>query len=183
MPDRLIIRAAGAADIPAIVALLADDDFGRSRETTGPELDPRYLAAFEAIVRDPNQLQVVALIDREIVGCMQLTFIPGLSQHGAWRCQVEAVRIARHLRGQGYGRRLMQWTAAEASARGCRMVQLTSNSARTAAHGFYRNLGFTQSHVGFKLSLDGCKPVIADMSGVDPGGDETHPRCDPGHVD
>ena len=39
------------------------------------------------------------------------------------------------------------------SARGCALVQLTSDKARTDAHRFYERLGFTPSHEGFKLLL------------------------------
>jgi hypothetical protein len=34
------------------------------------------------------------------------------------------------------------------------MVQLTSDKSRTDAHRFYDGLGFTASHVGYKLKLD-----------------------------
>lgn len=153
MPESFVVEVATAADVAAIVGLLADDDLGRTREAVDASADPAYLAAFEAIAQDPNQLQLVARLEGLVVGCLQITFIPGLSHRGAWRCHVEAVRIARHLRGQGYGRRMMARVIAEAEARGCRMVELTTNRQRTDAHEFYRALGFAESHTGFKLAL------------------------------
>jgi GNAT superfamily N-acetyltransferase len=36
---------------------------------------------------------------------------------------------------------------------GCYRVQLTSNVVRSDAHRFYERLGFTPSHLGFKLPL------------------------------
>jgi len=75
------------------------------------------------------------------------TFVRGI------RADIEAVRVARSLRGQGLGRRLLEWAIAECRARGCGMVQLTTNSARTDAHRFYAGLGFKPSHIGFKLPL------------------------------
>ena len=104
MPESGIrFRRAASADLPAIVDLLADDDIGATREVPGTPLDGRYLSAFGAIDKDPNQFLVVAEQERDIVGCLQLTFIPGLSRTGMWRGQIESVRSARSVRGEGLG--------------------------------------------------------------------------------
>ncbi|GAA3746559.1 GNAT superfamily N-acetyltransferase [Spinactinospora alkalitolerans] len=146
------IRRAAPRDLPAIVALLADDELGAARETPG-DLGP-YREAFAAIDADPHQLLVVAERDAEIIGTLQLTFLPGLSHRGATRAQIEAVRVGGEMRGGGLGSGLIGWAVDEARRRGCRMVQLTSNASRTDAHRFYERLGFTASHVGFKLALE-----------------------------
>jgi ribosomal protein S18 acetylase RimI-like enzyme len=146
----VIFRAATAADVPAIVALLADDVLGAKREVPG---DPAYTAAFAAVAADPNQLLAVAEIDGRVVGCLQLSFLPGLSHRGAWRGQVESVRIAADQRGTGLGRRFLDWAIAQCRARGCRMVQLTTDKSRADARRFYETLGFSASHDGMKLAL------------------------------
>ncbi|MBT2188172.1 GNAT family N-acetyltransferase [Sphingobium nicotianae] len=151
----LIIRDATVADLPAIVAMLADDALGSVREDASIPLDEGYLRAFEAIDSDPNQQLVIAALDGAIIGTLQLSFLPGLSYRGAWRGQIEAVRIARGLRGQGLGARFIGWAVERCRARGCHLVQLTSNSVRIDAHRFYERLGFARSHAGFKLTLDG----------------------------
>ncbi|GAA3785914.1 GNAT family N-acetyltransferase [Sphaerisporangium flaviroseum] len=134
-----------------IVAMLADDPIAAARE--GDPSDETYLTAFQAIDADPRQELVVAEVDGEVVGTMQLTFIPGLSRRGGERALVEAVRVAASARGMGLGRAMMRWAIDRARERGCRMVQLTSDRARADAHRFYTSLGFVDSHVGFKLSL------------------------------
>jgi GNAT superfamily N-acetyltransferase len=148
-----VIRRATAADLPAIVAMLADDALGRTREDPSIPLDPRYTAAFHAIDADPNQLLAVMERGGEVVGTLQLTFLPGLSHRGAWRGLVEAVRIAQTERGGGMGAALMQWAISRCRERGCRMVQLTTDKSRTDAHRFYERLGFRASHEGMKLVL------------------------------
>lgn len=148
-----IIRAATAGDIPAVVALLADDDLGRSREDLSTPLNPAYLEAFNAIADDPNQLLVVMERNGTIVGCLQLSYLPGLSHRGIWRGQIEGVRIASSLRGGGLGRQLIEWAVVECRRRGCSVVQLTSSNSRVAAQRFYASLGFKASHVGMKLDL------------------------------
>jgi ribosomal protein S18 acetylase RimI-like enzyme len=133
--------------------MLADDALGAAREDARLPLARGYRDAFAAIAADPNQLLAVAEEDGAVVGTLQLTFIPGLSYQGAWRGQIEAVRIAAGRRGQGLGERMIRWAVAECRARGCRMVQLTTSMSRTGAHRFYERLGFRRSHFGYKLDL------------------------------
>ncbi|MES2291036.1 MAG: GNAT family N-acetyltransferase [Pseudomonadota bacterium] len=147
------MRRATDADLPAIVAMLADDQLGGAREDASTPLDPGYVAAFAAIDADPNQLLAVAELDSKIVGTLQLSYLPGLSFRGAWRGQIEAVRVATALRGHGIGAQMIDWAVGQCRDRGCRMVQLTSNLTRTDAHRFYERLGWDKSHAGFKLHL------------------------------
>ncbi|WP_268577182.1 GNAT family N-acetyltransferase, partial [Escherichia coli] len=96
-------------DLPEIVAMLADDELGARREDPSIPLNPRYTAAFAAIEQDPNQFFAVVERDARLVGCLQLSFIPGLSRLGQWRGQIESVRIASSSRGQGLGRAMFEW--------------------------------------------------------------------------
>ena len=146
-------RDAALVDLPAVVALLAEDALGKQREDPSLPLDPRYEAAFRAIRADPNQRLVVAERDGAVVGCMQLSFLPGIAFTGAWRGQIEAVRVAAALRGQGIGAAMIAWAVEQCRAHGCKMVQLTSHKSRGDAHRFYERLGWTRSHDGFKLHL------------------------------
>lgn len=148
----LSIRGANDGDLPALIALYADDDIGVSREAT--EVDAAYQSAFDAIQSDPNHLLVVGTYGDEIVATLLLSFLPGLSRHGAWRAQIEAMRVARNLRRQGIGQALLDWAITEARNRGCALVQLTSDRRRPDAHRFYERAGFTPSHLGYKLSLE-----------------------------
>ncbi len=148
----VVIRRATLDDVPAIVAMLADDPLGATRESPA-DLTP-YRRAFAAIDADPNQLLIVADRNDEVIGTLQLTIIPGLSRQGATRALVEAVRVAESARNTGLGTTLMEWSIAEARARGCVVLQLTSDKTRTDAHRFYTDrLNFTNSHEGFKLAL------------------------------
>jgi ribosomal protein S18 acetylase RimI-like enzyme len=151
--DEIVFRPAGPADLPRIIALLVDDTLGRAREDAADPPAPCYVAAFAAIERDPNQLLVVVEQRGVVVGCLQLSFIPGLSHQGAWRGQIESVRIAASERGGGLGRRMFDWAIGECRTRGCRLVQLTSDKTRPDAIRFYESLGFKPSHEGMKLAL------------------------------
>ncbi|MYT70208.1 MULTISPECIES: GNAT family N-acetyltransferase [unclassified Streptomyces] len=147
----LEIRAAEVEDVPAIVAMLADDPLGAQRESPD-DLAP-YLAAHARLAADPNQHLVVAVREGRVIGTLQLTVVPGLSRKGAVRSIIEAVRIHVDERGGGLGTRLIAWAVDESRRQGCQLVQLTSDATRTDAHRFYERLGFSASHVGFKLQL------------------------------
>ncbi|MGC0330859.1 GNAT superfamily N-acetyltransferase [Streptomyces sp. SAI-170] len=149
--EDLEIRRATAEDIPAIVAMLADDPLGAQRESPD-DLTP-YLTAYERLAADPNQHLVVAVRESAVVGTLQLTVIPGLSRRGSTRSIIEAVRVHADERGSGLGTRLIEWAIEESRRQRCQLVQLTSDVTRTDAHRFYERLGFAASHVGFKLSL------------------------------
>ena len=153
-PGRVALRLARRDDVPAIVALIAADQLGATRDGVRDDADlAAYTAAFEAIDADPAHLLVVAESGGEVVGTMQLSFLPGLARRGALRAQIEAVRVAQSTRGSGLGAAMMTWAVDEARRRGCALVQLTSDKSRTDAHRFYQRLGFVASHEGMKLTL------------------------------
>ncbi|RAJ66486.1 N-acetylglutamate synthase-like GNAT family acetyltransferase [Streptomyces sp. Amel2xB2] len=145
------MRRATADDVPALVAMLADDHLGAQRES--PDQPGVYREAFARIDADPNQHLMVAERDGRAIGTLQLTVIPGLSRRGSTRALIEAVRVHADARGDGLGTRLVQWAIDEARALGCVLVQLTSDATRIEAHRFYERLGFEASHLGFKMQL------------------------------
>ncbi|KOU06213.1 GNAT family N-acetyltransferase [Streptomyces californicus] len=147
----LEIRPVTADDLASVVAMLADDPLGAQRESPD-DLTP-YEEALQRLTDDPNQHVVVAVREGRVVGTLQLTIVPGLSRRGATRSIIEGVRIHGDERGSGLGTQLIQWAVDESRRQDCRLVQLTSDVTREDAHRFYERLGFTASHLGFKLAL------------------------------
>ncbi len=147
------IRAARRDEVPRIVALLADDKLGAQREDIRDPLPQIYYDAFDAIAESQDNEMLVAEVNGEIVGCLQLTFIPGLSRRGALRGQIESVRVSATKRGGGYGRMMFEWAIERCRERGCKTVQLTADKSRADAHRFYESLGFVASHEGMKLNF------------------------------
>ncbi|WP_273502515.1 GNAT family N-acetyltransferase [Paracoccus sphaerophysae] len=146
----MIWREATRVDVPAVVALLADDVLGHGRESA--DLAP-YLAAFDAMQDEGGNRLIVAEQDGRIVARYQLTLISGLSLTATRRAHVEGVRVAADLRGRGLGAALMADAEARARTAGGQLIQLVTNATRTDAHRFYARLGFTPSHIGFKKPL------------------------------
>ena len=149
-----LLRRARRDDLGALVALLAADALRANDDSDAPERRAPYEAAFDAIDRDPaHTLVAVEEAAGEVIATMQLTMLPGLARGGATRMQLEAVRVAASARGHGLGSAMMRWAIEDARSRGAALVQLTSDARREEAHRFYGRLGFSPSHVGFKLFL------------------------------
>ena len=151
-----IFRTALEADLPLIIALLADDALGSLREKPqdpGDSALASYRAAFEAISADPNHELLVAELDGSVVGVLQLSFIPHLTYEGGWRAQIEGVRVSKELRSRGVGQALVESAIARAQRKGCHLVQLTTDRRRPKALKFYVGLGFQATHEGLKLHL------------------------------
>ncbi|CAM4519067.1 GNAT family N-acetyltransferase [Paenibacillus typhae] len=146
-------KTATVNHLPAIVHLLADDEFGATRESYKHPLPKEYVEAFEKIEQQIGNSIIVALDNNKVIGCLQLTIIPGISRLGSIRAQIEGVRIDRGYRGKGIGESLLRYALDEAKTMGCKMIQLTTDKKRKDAHRFYERLGFVASHDGMKLSL------------------------------
>ena len=107
----LTFRYATRDDLPAIVALLADDEKGKTREEFTDPLPNAYYAAFDAMESQstaalPNKYLLACQGD-DVVGCLQLTLIAGLSRRGQLRAQIEGVRVSSKVRGQKIGEKLI----------------------------------------------------------------------------
>jgi GNAT superfamily N-acetyltransferase len=165
---QLSIRRATRADVPAIVRLLADDPLGQRRERDEDPLPPGYYVAFDAIDQDPRNELVVIELQGEVMGTLQLTYLPYLTYQGGTRAQIEAVRVDRRYRSHGLGQRLFEWAIARARESGCHLVQLTTNASRDDAQRFYARLGFVASHIGMKLDLTAAPGSIEGTEAAPP---------------
>lgn len=148
---KLSFREAQHDDLPRIIAMLSDDTLGATRD--GMQCLSVYTQALEAINAQAGNSVIVAIMEGEVVGVLQLTMIPGLSRGGMLRAQIESVRVSSRHRGQRLGKALFDHAIERARKAGCGLVQLTSDKQRTDALRFYEELGFVASHEGLKLSL------------------------------
>ena len=150
----LMIRDARANEIGDIVRLLSDDPLGALREDFSSPLPDAYREAFAEINADSNNELVVASQDDNIVGVLQLTFIPYMTYRGGRRALIEGVRVSAEHRSQGIGRELFAWAIARARDRGCHLLQLTTDKSRPEALAGDELLGWGASHHGMKLKLE-----------------------------
>lgn len=151
--EEITFRFATGQDLPEIVNMLADDVLGAQREDNSDPLPNSYQLAFDAIVADPNNELVVATFEDQLVGVLQITFIPYITYQGGWRALLEGVRVSKSFRSSGVGHKIFEWAINRARERDCILVQLTTDKSRPDALRFYEKLGFVASHEGMKLKL------------------------------
>lgn len=149
----IVIRAAERRDLEALIGLFAADSLGGHGDTLDAEARPLYEAAFERIAAAPNEKLFVAEFERQIVGTFELVTETSLSSRGALKARLTAVQVRGDVRSRGIGAVMIAHAIAEARALGALSLSLTSNRQRENAHRFYERLGFSRSHVGFKIDL------------------------------
>jgi N-acetylglutamate synthase-like GNAT family acetyltransferase len=131
----LTIRDAQVADSEQIAALLAQLGYPTQASMVGPRLDRL------AIVGDRV---VVAELDGAVVGLAHLQVAPAI-EHERPVARIAALVVDAYHRGRGIGRTLVEELEAEARARGCGLLFLTTSERRDDAHAFYEHLGLEQS--------------------------------------
>lgn len=155
-PETVAIRRARREDAARIASLIMH---GAPTATMTPaEIEaeaghPAYVAAFEEVNASLANTLFVAERAGEVVGTFQVTIIPGLAARGRKRAKIESVHVAPKWRGRGIGGLMIAHALAFAELQGAGIAELTSNKDRVDAHRFYRDLGFDQSHEGFKKLL------------------------------
>ncbi|WP_075982854.1 GNAT family N-acetyltransferase [Bacillus massilinigeriensis] len=153
MKKEITFRNATVQDLDRIVEMLSDDVLGGKRERYHSPLPNSYIEAFKAITSDPNNELVVACYNNEVVGVQQITFTPYITYQGGWRATIEGVRISSSVRSKGVGSKLILYAIQQAKARGCHLIQLTTDKKRDDALRFYERLGFNATHEGLKMKL------------------------------
>jgi GNAT superfamily N-acetyltransferase len=144
------IRDAVEADLPVIVALFEYGALVEGKEDPA-DLSP-YRAALTELARADGGV-LVAEVEGRVVGVCQLIIFRHLQARGGRCAELESVHVHPDYRRRGIGRTLMLVAVGRARDLGCYRLQLTSNNARPEAHRFYEELGFDDSHHGFKLIL------------------------------
>ncbi|GAA2962799.1 GNAT family N-acetyltransferase [Glutamicibacter bergerei] len=145
------LRRAAPGDLAQLLELLSDDPLSASREAPYSR-DAGHARALAQIIADGGNELIVGVQGTQIIAMLQLTRIPGISRGGSTRLNVEAVRVRAEHRSRGLGKALLRWVIDQAApACDADLIQLTSDSSRADAHRFYERLGFTASHVGYKL--------------------------------
>ena len=149
----LTLRPAEEKDLPAIIQLFVEDEFGATRETLSDPLPQSYSMAFHEISADMNQILLVVENESTILGTCHLTVMSTLSFQGSRRLNMENIHIDKRYQGQGIGTWMIQQAIAIGREKGCTIIQLTTNKKRSRAKTFYEKLGFVATHEGMKLYI------------------------------
>ena len=139
----LTIRDAQAADAEPIAGLLVQLGYPTQAGAVRPRLENL------AIVGDRV---VVAELDGGTVGLAHLQVTPAI-EHERPVARIAALVVDAQHRGRGIGRALVEELEAEARARGCGVLFLTTSERRDDAHAFYEQLGYERSGRRYSRTL------------------------------
>jgi ribosomal protein S18 acetylase RimI-like enzyme len=153
MLNDLTLRSAEEKNLPEIIQLFMEDEFGSTRECLSDPVLASYRDAFQSIIEYKNQALLIVNYKEDLIGTCHLTFIPSLSFKGSWRLNIENIHVAKGFQSQGVGTWMLQKVIALGKEKGCKIVQLTTNKKRARAKAFYEKLGFKPTHEGMKLYL------------------------------
>ena len=131
----LTIRDAQAADSEAIANLLGQ---------LGYPAEPDAIEARLERLRIVGDRVVVAEVDGRVAGLAQLHVSPSL-EYDRPAAKLAALVVDESRRGEGIGRALVEEMEAEARARGCVLLFLTTAARRADAHAFYERVGFEET--------------------------------------
>jgi ribosomal protein S18 acetylase RimI-like enzyme len=138
----LRIREAKPADAQALSALIGELGFEASASDLRARLASLRKAGGPPLVAERG----------ELVGCLTWHVMTVLHRPAPVGRITMMVVTERERRG-GVGRALVQEAAARCAAKGCGLLEVTSNIELSAAHGFYRKLGFERTSYRFARAL------------------------------
>jgi len=150
----LEIKAATAADLPALLALY--------EHLTAGEPPPKASKAAEILQRferfDGSQI-MIGWHGKNAVASCALVVIPNLTRSGTPYALIENVVTHTAYRTRGFGRAVLAAAVEAAWAAGCYKVMLLAGSSAPQVMHFYEGAGFTQSKTGFQIRRLPLRPA------------------------
>jgi ribosomal protein S18 acetylase RimI-like enzyme len=142
-PPKPGLREARPADAPRLVELI---------RYLGHEIDEKAVRRNLTALRKFGETPLVATLGKAVVGmCGVGSRI--VVHRPAPLGRITALVVAEEAQGNGIGRMLVDAAEEWMRKRGCKLVEVTSNDRRTAAHAFYRHLGYERTSIRFFKTL------------------------------
>ncbi|HWJ39019.1 MAG TPA: GNAT family N-acetyltransferase [Sphingomicrobium sp.] len=140
---KLKIRDAKPSDVTRLTELIHE---------LGHEIGEKQVRKNLAALKKSGESPLVATLDKSVVG------LCGVSRRivihrPAPLGRITALVVARDTQRHGIGRLLVEAAEEWMRKRGCKLVEVTSNDRRTAAHAFYRHMGYERSSIRFFKKL------------------------------
>jgi len=146
----ITLREANGDDLSAILSLYAQ--LGQDDGSVLPLVEA--IGIFRKINDYPDYRIHVAVYGNRIIGTFALLIMDNLGHLGAPSAVLEDVVVAKELRGQGVGGRMMDYANDLCRRKGCYKMTFSSNINREAAHRFYESLGFRKHGYSFYINYE-----------------------------
>lgn len=142
-PPKLLIREAKALDAEAIAALIRQLGFDVTPADVSTRLRTLAKGGEPALVAARNG----------VIGCLTWHVTPVIHRPTPVG-RVTMLVVTERARREGVGEKLVAEAEARTAARGCGLIEVTSNIELGGAHEFYRRIGFERTSYRFVKTLE-----------------------------
>jgi GNAT superfamily N-acetyltransferase len=137
------IRDAMPGDAPRLVELI---------HQLGHEIDEKTVRENLATLDKAGETPIVATLDKAVVGLIGVHRMVTVHRPAPVG-RIPVLVVAQEAKGHGIGRMLVEAAEQWCRARGCKLMEVTSNDRRAEAHAFYRHMGYERSGIRFFKKL------------------------------
>jgi ribosomal protein S18 acetylase RimI-like enzyme len=143
--EEVTIRKAGPADAAAIASLI--DELGYPVSAADVEERLRLIA-------EAGQSVLVGELGGEVIGCLSTSLMHVLHRPAPVG-RISMMVVDEKHRGRGIGAQMVGEAERLLAAKGCRLVEVTSNNRRTDAHRFWQSNGYEKTSSRFEKDVSG----------------------------
>jgi len=137
------IRAAKPADAKALTELI---------EFLGHPIDEKTVRKNLAELAKADEAPFVATLDKAVIGLCGIHRTVTVHRPAPVG-RITILVVAKEAQDLGIGRMLVEEAERLLKQAGCQIVEVTSNDRRSAAHAFYRHLGYERTSIRFMKKL------------------------------
>lgn len=118
----------------------------------GHEIDEKRVRKNLAALKKSGEVPLVATLGKTVVGACGVGRRIVIHRPAPLG-RITVLVVAEEAQGHGIGRLLVEAAEEWMRERGCKLVEVTSNDRRTAAHAFYRHMGYERTSIRFAKEL------------------------------
>jgi ribosomal protein S18 acetylase RimI-like enzyme len=142
-PPKAKLRAAKPSDARVLVELI---------DSLGHEIDEKAVRKNIAKLAKAGEAPLVATIGKQVVGLCGVHRMVTVHRPAPVG-RINVLVVAKEAQDLGIGRMLVEAAEQLLKKAGCKLVEVTSNDRRSAAHAFYRHLGYERTSIRFFKKL------------------------------
>jgi N-acetylglutamate synthase-like GNAT family acetyltransferase len=118
----------------------------------GHEIDEKTVRKNLSALKNSGETPLVATLDKNVVGLCGIHKTVTVHRDAPLG-RLTILVVAEDAQGHGVGRMLVDEAERLLKKAGCKIVEVTSNDRRTAAHAFYRHMGYERTSLRFMKKL------------------------------
>ncbi len=118
----------------------------------GHPIDEKTVRKNLTALKKTGEIPLVATLDKKVVGMCGIGRRIVIHRPAPLG-RITALVVAEEAQGKGIGKLLVEEVERLLKRAGCKIIEVTSNDRRAAAHAFYRHLGYDRTSIRFMKKL------------------------------